>query len=316
MGFSITLSSKSNLKSIAFRGVMLFFFGLVLNFQARNFYDIGNLRIPGILQRLAITYSIVSLFHMYATLTVQVIIMFCFMVIYGCFTYFYQVPDCVRGDTSENCFFGGYLDRLVFTANHIIAPSDPEGILSTLTATYSVFYGYLNGLIMKNINNHIYEGEEMRKFKVFFFMTICALLNLFVAYIFIECFEIPLNKKIYSLSFTFYVSGLGALILAFFQGVCDIMPQELKTVNKLLQPLIWLGSNPLAVFVCMQIGDILMMNNILIDDVTLWDYIYANLFNSWITHVQLASLVLGLSVLIFWTVFAYVLFKKQIFIKL
>lgn len=72
---------------------------------------------------------------------------------------------------------------------------------------------------------------------------------------------IPLNKPLWSLSFVLWTSGLGMALLLVFYLVLDVIVNKLgvfveKFVYYLTLPLLWLGSNPLFVFIAMIMLDI------------------------------------------------------------
>lgn len=52
-------------------------------------------------------------------------------IIYG-----YPVPECGRAILTPACNAAGHIDRAVFGPNYMIKPTDPEGVLSTLTGKY------------------------------------------------------------------------------------------------------------------------------------------------------------------------------------
>jgi hypothetical protein len=71
------------------------------------------LAIPRFLGRLAVILAMIGLY---------------LGIIYG-----YPVPECGRAILTPACNAAGYIDRSVFGPNFMIKPTDPEGLLSTLT---------------------------------------------------------------------------------------------------------------------------------------------------------------------------------------
>ncbi len=76
-------------------------------------------------------------------LIVQIFVIFIFISIYILFAYCFNVPDCGRGKIDKKCFAGSYIDRIIFGGNHLWVRDeyDPEGLVSSLTATYPFFIG-------------------------------------------------------------------------------------------------------------------------------------------------------------------------------
>jgi heparan-alpha-glucosaminide N-acetyltransferase len=84
----------------------------------------------------------------------------------------------------------------------------------------------------------------------------------------------PLNKKLYSISFAILTSASSGLTLLFFVLAVDIVPEKYPSFKNIIEiitrPLLWLGRNPLAVFVMMDAVAIVMIKYITIDGKSLW----------------------------------------------
>jgi predicted acyltransferase len=88
----------------------------------------------------------------------------------------------------------------------------------------------------------------------------------------------PLNKKIWSMSFVFLTAGIAGLSLSFLTLFVDTFGSQHhqygKVVNIIVQPFIWLGRNPLAVFVLMDALAIVLIKYILINNKSAWSHFY------------------------------------------
>ena len=82
------------------------------------------------------------------------------------------------------------------------------------------------------------------------------------------------------------------------------------------RPLIWLGRNPLFVFVFMDALAIILIKYFIINDKSAWALLYKHAFKSWITNDQICSVAFSSFFLIIWTAIAGLLHRKQIFLKL
>ena len=192
----------------------------------------------------------------------------------------------------------------------MIYPNDPEGLFTTLTAIANTFAGYYFCLVMldfKNNTNKILQS-----------WMIMSLLCLIIAYPL--TFLMPLNKKIWSISFTFLTAGISGASLIFFAFFVDILGAKAATYGKVIsfvtRPFIWLGRNPLIVFVLMDALAVFMIKYIIIDDVSSWSDFYHYVFASWISDPEIASTVFSFFFVLLWTAFAGVLFRFKIFIRL
>ena len=81
-------------------------------------------------------------------------------------------------------------------------------------------------------------------------------------------------------------------------------------------PLVWMGRNPLAIFMSRDFLDTLLNEYVVINDIPAWTHIYHYLFETWISNVSLSSLLFSLFMLLFFVLEAYLLFRNNIFVRL
>ena len=82
------------------------------------------------------------------------------------------------------------------------------------------------------------------------------------------------------------------------------------------RPLIWLGMNPLAIFVLMDLLGIILIRCIVIDGKSAWSWFYHYGFHSWLKEDHLSSTVFSLFFALLWTLVAWLMFRAKVFIKL
>ena len=82
------------------------------------------------------------------------------------------------------------------------------------------------------------------------------------------------------------------------------------------QPLLWMGRNPLIVYFTRKIIKYIMGTYIIINGKSLTDIFYDNAFASWITNKQVCATVFTSFFTIILIIFAGILYKFKIFIKL
>ncbi len=130
----------------------------------------------------------------------------------------------------------------------------------------------------------------------------------------------PLNKKIYSISFAALSTSISGITIMIFYYLLDVYgkgnEQFSKIVNLISSPLFWLGRNPLFVFVGMDALTIILIKYITIDGKSAYHQFYHYCFKSWISNAHLCSTVFALFFVILWTVLAGLLHWRRIFIKL
>jgi predicted acyltransferase len=130
--------------------------------------------------------------------------------------------------------------------------TDPEGLISTITASFTTYVGYLFGLMVLKLRK---EPDRIVKYWLIFAL-IC------LAFVYPCSLIMPSNKRLYTITFVFITLCTCATVLSLFIVLVDILPKkypETKSkVQKLIQPMNWLGLNPLAVFILLQlVGDIM-----------------------------------------------------------
>ncbi len=127
------------------RALVIFLLGLVLH--AISSMDLATIRIPGVLQRIAVCYLVASLvfltFGRGAPLLIATIALFG----YWAALTLIPVPGFGAGDLSKEGNLAAWIDRSVLGAHiwRVGRVYDPEGILSTIPAIATTLLGVLTG---------------------------------------------------------------------------------------------------------------------------------------------------------------------------
>lgn len=198
---------------------------------------------------------------------------------------------------SENlgpfCNFGAYWDRKMFGEHHMIYPNDPEGVFTTLASFINAYAGYWFCLTMFDHKN------QTKKVVTIWTITgaICALIALPLVWL------MPLNKKLWSISYAFLTVGISGISLSIITVLLDMVQKEnrryQKVVGIITTPLVWMGRNPLAIFMSRDFLDTLLNEYVVINEIPLWKHIYHYLFETWITYTPVASIMFSLFLLLF-----------------
>lgn len=122
-------------------------------------------------------------------------------------------------------------------------PNEPEGLFTTLSAFLNAYAGYWFCLTMFN-----HKNETKKIIKIWLFAgSLCALTALPLYWL------MPFNKKLWSISYTFLTIGASGISLALITILVDVIGKNSSNYQKVLgiiiAPSIWLGRNPLAIFV-------------------------------------------------------------------
>ena len=303
--FNHTLTKDSAIKIIK-RTLIIFLLGLGLNLlrPVGSLGDLfGKVRIMGVLQRIGISYGIVSFI---------VLILKPKKVIWvgGLLLIWYWIMMAVGGDFTLEGNFASKIDFLILGSNHIYrgfgVPFDPEGIFSTIPALVTVILGYFAGSWITSAKE---PKESVKKLIVNGILFIIAgqIWNLFF----------PIGKPIWTSSYVIYTGGLAMVTLGIAILLIDVM--EYKSWTK---PFVAFGANPLFIFVLSNFVVKIMIyifkwENSVGKSTNMKNWLYHNVFvklsgGSLINGSLLFALTL---IFIYWLLVNF-LYKKKIFIKI
>jgi predicted acyltransferase len=213
----------------------------VLLFLLGAFYDSGLSELEsespfsGVLQRMSWCYLFTALCFINLKLRGQIITFFAILIGYWALVSFVPHPDI--GEASF-----GRKENIIDWFDHKFLPmkekgqyADPEGLLSTLSAVATGLIGLFAGLVIRNPR----LGEWKR---VGIFLAAGLLL---VGLGYGLGYQTPIIKKIWTSSFVLVSGGFSLLLLCFFYLVVDVFKFKKWTI-----PLVWIGANPLMIYLC------------------------------------------------------------------
>lgn len=272
---------------------------------AANVFPFENIRIPGVLQRLAISYFGAALISMwvkpkhYWKVITGILLAYCVILFAG--------HGFMR--TEQNVI--GVVDRAVFGENHILKTTNPEGVWfgfdpEGLLSSFPCFAHVLIGMFVGYILFHIKDNNE-RIQRLFIYGTVMAFAGLLFGY---GC---PINKKVWSPTYVLVACGFASQLLALLIYVIDV-----KGYRRWSRAFEAFGVNPLFLYVLSEVLAIVLgvvCFRYQGDWISVKGFIYTVLLKSWI-EPQWASLVYALAyVALHWAV-AEVLYRKRIYIKI
>lgn len=272
---------------------------------AANVFPFENIRIPGVLQRLAISYFGAALISMwvkpkhYWKVITGILLAYCVILFAG--------HGFMR--TEQNVI--GVVDRAVFGENHILKTTNPEGVWfgfdpEGLLSSFPCFAHVLIGMFVGYILFHIKDNNE-RIQRLFIYGTVMAFAGLLFGY---GC---PINKKVWSPTYVLVACGFASQLLALLIYVIDV-----KGYRRWSRAFEAFGVNPLFLYVLSEMLAIVLgvvCFRYQGDWISVKGFIYTVLLKSWI-EPQWVSLVYALAyVALHWAV-AEVLYRKRIYIKI
>ncbi len=265
-------------------------------------YDLSTMRIPGVLQRIAVCYLIVSIIYLNTDWKQLAGIGGILLLAYWFLMTAVAVPGCdVTTIDDKACNLAAYIDRVILTENHLWSQAkvfDPEGILSTIPALVTTICGVLTGIWLRT------DRSKLEKAGGIF---LCGTILLAAGWSWSLGF--PLNKALWTSSYVLYTAGIALLTL----GVC-FWVIDVKGFDRWSRPFVIFGVNALALYVFSGIMSHLLGLVKLPSDATLHDWIFENLFLSWAAPVN-ASLAFAVSYVLLWLFLMWLLYRRRIYIK-
>lgn len=209
-------------------------FGLGLLLAGFPNYDMETIRIPGVLQRIAVCYLIGALVFLYTTWKGQAAVIVGVCAAYWLLMAQYPVPGFGSGVLAPIGNFSQYIDWMLLSG-HLYKTTrvwDPEGIVSTLPAIGTVLFGALAG--------HLLRSKRELADKCAWLLATGVLLAVAGYGLGLA---MPINKKIWTVSFAVVTAGLAQLGLGAFYWFID--GQGWK---RWATPLVHYGSNAIVVY--------------------------------------------------------------------
>ncbi len=303
VGVAITLSLGKRLEAgtrpaqllskIFRRSVILYVFGLLV--YAFPDLSLSHQRLLGVLQRIAICYLAASLIYLYCGVRAQLIWLAALFVSYWLLMTLVPVPGYGPGRLDVDGNFAHYVDRLVLGAHNYASTKtwDPEGIISTLPAIGSTLLGIFAGHILRLDLPLIARCRRL-------LLTGVGL----VALAYVCNIWLPINKKLWTVSFALLMAGIDFIILPAFLWLIDE-----KGVKKPIEPFLITGMNAITIYMASE-----FLSEFL-DATNLHDHIYNRVFAPLASPVN-ASLLWALAFTALMYLLAYLLYRRRWFFRI
>jgi predicted acyltransferase len=306
VGVSMVLSFDSRRARGASRGELMMhslkrsaiIFGLGLLLAGYPNFNFHVIRIPGVLQRIAVVYLIASAIVLFAGRTARAVIAAALLIGYFALVKLVPVPGFGPGVLTMDGSLPGYIDRaLMYNHLWISHRFDPEGVLSTLPAIVTCLIGISVGEWMRGKTS----GQVVRG------LLIGGAVGIALGELWNIWF--PINKNLWSSSYVLFAGGCAMAVLAVCYWLIDV-----RGWKRWAQPFVWFGANPLAIFfLATWLGKASVKHHI---GGELWKTkVYDGIFEDLFASPYLNSLAFAICyVLLFWLI-AWVLYRRKIFIR-
>lgn len=227
------------MRRLIVRGIVLYLLGIAYyGVITKNGHP--QLRLMGVLQRIAIAYTFAGLLFCYFKPRTVAIVGIIILLAYWGLLRFVPVPgeghaSFEEGHNWTNWIDAHYLPGYKWDGNH-----DPEGLLSNFPAIVTCLLGMFAGLLLK-------EGRLEPTMKVVTLLWGGAAC-LGIAYLW--SYQFPIIKKLWTSTFVLMAGGYAAIALGLFYLVIDVW-----RISSWARPFVWIGSNAITLYLLWHFFD-------------------------------------------------------------
>lgn len=288
---------------IARRSLIIFALGLFL--AGFPYFNLSTIRIPGVLQRIAVCYLFASIIFLNTRTRTRVAIVAALLIVYWVIMTRLHAPGFAVGDLSKEGSVASFIDRVVL-GPHIWKQGkvyDPEGILSTIPAVASTLLGVLIGEVVRSTKTN-YEKVAT----IFVAGAACVVLG--------WCWNpfFPINKSLWTSSYVLFTGGIA---MQFF-AVCYWLLDVKKSGRWWSKPFVVFGVNALVLFVgsgvMARLLTLIKVSGPDGNQIALQSWIFQSAFLSWLPPFR-ASLAFAICFILIWLGLLWILYSRRIFLR-
>lgn len=271
------------------------------------------IRIPGVLQRIALCFFASALIIMFFKTMGRIAWTVALLLGYWAIMVFLEAPDGFtvasaggKVDATPDAPFPGHLNDWVdvkLLGSHLYSMRpDPEGLLSTIPAIATVLLGVLTGTWLH---------QDVGQHKKWIGMLVAAVPLILLGLLWHLVF--PINKKIWTSSYVVYTAGWA---LVFF-GLCYYL-NDVRGYRKWSRAFVIFGTNAILVFFGSGLLSRIMSMIRWEGDERAWNlrtWLYVNLFENPLGKGEFASAMFAVAYILLWLGLTYPLYRKKIFLK-
>jgi predicted acyltransferase len=311
VGVAITLSLAQNVErgsdrrqlvvKMLRRTLTVFSLGIILNGFPR--FDWSVLRIPGVLQRVAVCYCAASTAVLTLGIRGQSIAAMVLLIGYWAVMTLLAVPGHGGGGSSPENNLVAYVDNALLHGHLLFDEWDPEGLLSTLPAIATTLGGVLAGHWLRSA-----RSQSEHAFGLFMGGASALGCGLVLG---IWC---PINKNLWSSSFAVFSAGVALSLFAVCYWLIDV-----KGYRRWALPFVVYGTNPIVAYVLSSLlAKVLLLWIVSAPDgsrVPFQQYVFETFFLRLARPIN-ASLLYALAYVTLWLGITAFLYRRRIVIKI
>ena len=277
------------------RSAIIFALGLLLN--AFPDFRLGELRVAGVLQRIAVVYLAASLLVLRLSRRALAWTTAGILAGYWAALELIPVPGHGAGVLTPEGNLAAWVDGWLLPGRMYQETWDPEGLLSTLPALATTLLGVFTG-------EWIRSGRPRAEIASGMFATGWGAILAGLAW----DLAFPINKNIWTSSYVLFTAGAALEGLACCYWLIDVRGRR-----RWAMPAIVLGVNPLALYVLSSLTASALAE-IPAAGTSVKGWLYENLFALW-APPRLASLGFAVAYLAIWMAVGWLLYRRRIFLK-
>ena len=299
----LSLSSRKNeldknqaLKKIIWRAFKIYLVGLFL--WVFPSFDFDNIRWTGVLQRISFVFLFCGIIYLFVNKKFFIYISFITLILYWFIMVYIPVPGIGTPDLSvPELNLAHYIDNNYLPGVMWQITWDPEGILTTIPSIITGVFGLIAGSILvsdKNIKDKL--------LKMFYIGLTLVFIGDFFSWSF------PVNKNLWSTSYTFLMAGMSFMLTAAFTYLIDVNGYRKFKMSQVF------GTNSIFTYVLAGVLSSIFYSDFILG-MELNTMFVEGMINIGV-YPKLASVLYAIIYVIIIYIPAYFLFKKKIFIKL
>jgi predicted acyltransferase len=292
------------MKHVARRSALILLIGYAI--RILPYVDFSHMRYAGVLQRIALVYLFASVITLWTSTRGRILWIAGLLAGYYAVTRFVPVPGCDHAAwfsqmQTLHCTLAGFIDRKLMLGHLYSRDFDPEGLLSTLPAIATALLGTLIGEFLRGAAS---LPKKLRG------LLIAGVTGVAAGYAWHPWF--PISKPLWTSSYVLFTAGAACLLLAFCWWLI-----EMHGWHTWSKPFLWLGSNAIVAYALStfvgKLGSIIK-----VPDgghaIAVQTWIYEHWFAP-MAQEKNASLAFAICYLALWTLVAWGLYRKKIFVK-
>ena len=233
-----TAGRAATMRRIFRRSILLFLIGIF--YYGGLSAGLDQVRLLGVLQRIALCYMFASLIFSVAKPRAMVAVCVLLLVGYWALMTFVPVPGHGAGNFAEGANLANFIDSRYLPFRKWDGDHDPEGLLSTLPAIATCLIGVFSGLLLSN--------TRVSDRKKVLYLLVSGAAGVILG--FLWGLQFPVIKKIWTSSYVLVAGGYSCIFMALFYQVIDVWQ-----IRRWTTPFVWIGMNPITIYLAVNVVD-------------------------------------------------------------